>query len=344
MILSRVADHQYWMSRQIERAENLARLVRASEEILLDGSGAGRGGAEGYWSPVLAATALEETFRALYPDPGPRDAFRFLTLDGRHPDSILSCMRLARENARAVRDKVSDEMWSEVNALWMLVDSPEGEAMLARSPHAFHERIIASSTLFAGLTDATLARDEGWQFLQLGRFLERADKTSRFLDILSEQRGRGDTVLEALQWGAVLRACSAHAAYRRYHGADVRVDRVVDLLLFSPEFPRSVRHCVRRLDDTLHLISGTPTGRYSNACEKITGALLASLSFQGPAEVMSTGLHRYIDDLQRQLNAVGQAIFETYVLLPGEVDLRTPRGRADHGNWQRVQQESAQQQ
>jgi len=315
-----------------------------SEEMLLDDESLGRGSAQEYWTPVLAATAMEGAFRGLYPEPRQGDAARFLTLDLRNPDSILSCIKQARENARSVRDKISDEMWTELNALHMLVTSPEGAQLLARSPHSFYEKIIASSMLFDGITEATLTRDEGWNFLQLGRLLERADMTSRFLDIRS-QTPAGDSALESLQWGAVLRACSAHASYRRLHGGEISVERVVDLLLFSNEFPRSVRHCLRRADEVLHDISGTPTGRYSNPCEKITGALLARLSFAGPGEVMARGLHAYIDELQTQLNAAGQAVFEMYVLLPGEVNRHFPRNtRTDVlSDWQREQQQQQQQ-
>jgi uncharacterized alpha-E superfamily protein len=347
MMLSRVADHQYWMARQMERAENLARLVRVSEEMLLDDESLGRGSAAEYWNPVLAATAMEEAFRRLYPEPGQGDAARFLTLDLRNPDSILSCIRLARENARSVRDKISEEMWSEINALNLFVTSPEGLELLEKSPQAYFEKIIASSMLFDGITDATLPRDEGWNFLQLGRLLERADMTSRFLDIRSQTKeAAADSALETLQWGAILRACSAQAAYRRAHGGEIGAEGVIDLLLFSNEFPRSVRHCVRRADEVLHDISATPTGRYSNGCEKITGSLLARLSFAGPPEVLTRGLHAYIDDLQVQLNAAGQAVFEHYVLLPGEVSRHFPRGsRPDVlSDWQREQQQQQQQQ
>jgi len=172
MMLSRVADHQYWMARQMERAENLARLVRVSEEMLLDDESLGRGSAQEYWTPVLAATAMEGAFRSLYPEPRQGDVARFLTLDLRNPDSILSCIRQARENARSVRDKISDEMWSEINALNLFVTSTEGLQLLERFPQAYYEKIISSSMLFDGITDATLTRDEGWNFLQLGRLLE----------------------------------------------------------------------------------------------------------------------------------------------------------------------------
>jgi uncharacterized alpha-E superfamily protein len=345
MMLSRVADHQYWMSRQIERAENLARLVRISEEMLLDDETLGRGSAQEYWTPVLQATAMEESFRALYPNPQQGDAAKFLTIDLRNPDSIISSIRQARENARSVRDKISDEMWTEINDLNLFVTSPEGVDLLDISPQAFYEKVIASSMLFDGITGATLTRDEGWNFLQLGRLLERADMTSRFLDIRSQSIASDDAE-ESLQWGAVLRACGAHAGYRRVHGGEISVERVVDLLLFSNEFPRSVRHCLRRANEVLHDISGTPIGGYSNQCEKLVGALLARLSFSGPSEVMAKGLHNYIDELQQQLNAAGQAVFESFVLLPSEVSRHFPRhSRQDNlSDWQREQQQQQQQQ
>lgn len=317
-MLSRVADHLYWMSRYIERAENVARLMQVSVELLLDSVAFGSKKADEYWSPVLAATAMEGAFRLIYPNPKPGDISHFLTLDERNPDSILSCVREARENARTIRDQITDEMWSEINALYLLVSSSGGAEMLERTPQSFFEKIIHSSLLFDGITTATLSRSEGWNFIQLGRFLERADKTSRFLDIKSQSISETDHAVDSLQWGTILRACSASASYRRESGSEVTLQKILDLLLFGVEFPRSVRFCVRMVDEMLHAITGTPTGRYSNQCEKKTGALLAKLNFADPEDVLSYGLHQYIDELQIALNETGQAIFETYVLLPQE--------------------------
>lgn len=323
-MLSRVADHLYWMSRYIERAENIARLMQVSVELLLDSVAFGSQKSDEYWTPVLAATAMEGAFRLLHPEPKPGDISHFLTLDERNPDSILSCVREARENARTVRDQISDEMWAELNALYLLVSSPLGVDMLERSPQSFFEKIIHSSLQFNGITAATLSRSEGWNFIQLGRFLERADKTSRFLDIKTQSDADGDHAVDSLQWGTILRACSAYASYRRVYGSEVTLDNILDLLLFSVEFPRSVRFCVRMADEMLHAISQTPTGRYSNQCEKLTGALLAKLNFAAPADALSVGVHQYIDDLQVALNEAGQAIFETYVHIPQEYTKSLP--------------------
>lgn len=309
----------YWMSRYTERAENLARLMQVSVELLLDGTSAGNARASGsdtYWLPVLSATAMEGTFQLLYPSPKSGDVSHFLTLDEKNPDSILSCLREARENARTVRDQITDEMWAELNHIYLLVSSPAGADLLENSPQTFFEKIIESALRFEGITSATLARDEGWHFLQLGRFLERADKTSRFLDIKTQTAAPVESALESLQWGTILRACSAQTSYRRTHGTEFSLERVLEMLLFSTDFPRSVRFCVRAADEMLHYISGTPTGRYSNKCEKHAGSLLARLNFSGTSDVLKRGLHEYIDDLQVALNETGQAIFETYVFLP----------------------------
>ncbi len=318
-MLSRVADNLYWMSRYMERAENLARLMLVSTEMLLDSSALGRRARGEYWMPVLVATAMEGAFAELYPRPGASDVARFFALDARNPDSILSCVRQARENARTVRDQISDEMWTELNALHLFVGSGEGREMHERSPQAFYEKVIQSSLLFDGITMATLSRTEGWQFLQLGRYLERADKTSRFLDIRRQTVEELDA-LQQIQGSTILRACSAAAAFRRIYGTDFGDANILEFLLLSIEFPRSVRFCVRAVDDVLHQISGTPTGQYSNGAEKVTGALLAKLNFAGVQEVLDRGVHSYIDDLQTALNAAGQEIFEKYVLMPREAN------------------------
>jgi uncharacterized alpha-E superfamily protein len=342
-MLSRVADHLYWMSRYMERVENLARLVQVSMELLLDAAVTGNRSMESYWSPVLAATAMEESFATLYPNPQPGDIALFLTTDEQNPDSIYSCIKLARENARTVRDQISDEMWAELNELFLFIGSKSAQSLFHRSPQSFYEKIIQSALLFEGITAATLPRSEGWYFLQLGRFLERADKTSRFLDIKTHttQSESSNQALDSIQWSTILRSCSAFATFRRAFGAQVNIENVVELLLFSTEFPRSVRFCLRHADELLHQVSGVPTGQYSNSAEKITGSLLAKLNFSSSADVLQQGLHDFVDELQATLNSVGQSVFENYVLLPREVNrlvVRHPSAEAAAFQQQQQQQ------
>lgn len=343
-MLSRVADSLYWMSRYMERAENLARLMQASHELLLDGDTAGRA-ASSYWSPVLAATAMECAFSARQSDGGSVDVNTFMTLDRGNPDSILMCLLHARENARMVRDQISDEMWSELNELFLFMQSGETEMLFQRSPQTVYDRIIRGSLLFHGITSATLTRTEGWHFILLGKYLERAEKMTRFLDIRSASAAADNPSPESVQWATILRSASAFSAYRTSYGGEVTATGVVDLLLFSTRFPRSVRFCIREVDNTLHAISGTPPGTYSNEAERIAGRLLATLNFDSAIDVVARGTHAFIDELQSIMNNIGQAIFETYVLLPHDVNRITfAPAAAGRQVFLRSQQEQQQQQ
>jgi uncharacterized alpha-E superfamily protein len=305
----------------VERAENLARLVQVTMELLLDAASTGTGTMENHWSPLLVATAMEGLFAELYTNPQPSDVWRFITTDPRNPDSVSACIRLARENARTVSDQISEEMWAELNELYHFAGSKGAPEEFECSPQAFFEKIIQSCRLFDGITSATLPRNEGWYFMELGRYLERADKISRFVDINSHSpQLENNHALDSIRWSTILRSCSAFATCRRQFGGEVTLENVLELLLFSTDFPRSVRFCLRRVDETLHKISYTPTGQYSNPAEKLTGSLLAKLNFTSVPDVLAQGLHDYIDDLQLNLNSAGQAIFETYVLLPQEVN------------------------
>ncbi len=317
-MLSRVADSLYWMSRYIERAGNIARLVEVNMEVLLDLSLEQQGSRESYWYPLLDATALTEKYQALEDESKRPEVPEFLTLSLENPDSIRSCIAQARENARMVRDQISDEMWLELNSLHLFLSSPAAAALWHRDPEDFCTQIIRFSLLFQGITDATIPHDEGWQFIRTGRFLERADKTTRILDIPHRlQSGRGP-----LPWATVLSSCSARAAYRQLYGGEVTERLATNLLIFSDVFPRSVRFCLRMVDEALHAISGTPRGQYSIEAERLTGSALASLDFAGPDEVEMMGLPAYADQLQTKFNDIGQQVFATYVLLPSEVALQ----------------------
>lgn len=344
-MLSRVADNLYWMARFMERAENLARLLQASNELLLDGETTGSRSLNDYWDPVLVATAMEEEFARIYPQGTVADVGYFMTLHEDNPYAITMCLRQARENARTVRDQISDEMWTELNDLYLFITSVKALTEFQNAPQTVYDRIIAGSLLFHGITDATLARTEGWHFIQLGKHLERADKTSRFLDIRVHSAQTGNA-LDSFQWTSILRSASAIGTYRAEVGGDPSAEGVIDLLMFSTHFPRSVRYCVRRIETHLHAVSGTPTGSYSNSAERIAGRLLAQLNFGSSAEVIERGLQDYTDDLQQVLNTLGQHIFETYVLLPQDQLSVTfiPSADTEKRRWIELQQQQQQQQ
>ena len=332
-MLSRVAESLYWLSRYIERAENLARLVDVNRQHLLDSHRQGHMSASDAWRPVLLATCADSAYDTICKDTDtPPDVGRFITLENRYPDSIRQCIAAARENARMVRDQISEEMWLELNGIHLLLQSSEADELWMSDAQEFYQKIIDFSLLFQGLTDATILHDEGWQFVQLGKFLERADKTSRILDILTFWNEA-----DRYQCSTVLSSCSASSAFRAEFRGETTLANVAAFLLFSQAFPRSVRSCLRHVDHALHAISGVPTGTFSNEAERLTGSLLARINFSGIDEVFNKDLHAYIDELQGHLNEIGQRLRETYVLLPASLRNVT-RGDNGQSPWPYQQQ------
>jgi uncharacterized alpha-E superfamily protein len=329
-MLSRVANSLYWLSRHLERAENLARLVDVNLHDSLELSGIDSRRDAELWGPLITATSLEEAhLLACRENPKNKDFSWFITFSQEHQDSILRCIAQARENARMVRDQISEDMWLELNSFHLFIKSDAAIVLWENQPEAFYRRTIKSCMLFAGLINATILRDEGWLFIQAGKFLERADKTTRILDMVAYQGDPGQPKL-----ATALRSCSGFSAFRKEHRGEISLGDVVNFLLFSESFPRSVRFCLRELDQQLHTISGAPLGTYANEGERLAGNLVAKLNFSSVENVWSEGLHHYLDELQRGLNEIGQQIFETYVLLPLEV-----RNMVVQNSWQQQQQQ-----
>jgi len=321
-MLSRVANSLYWMSRYIERAENIARLVDVNLQLLLDFRSLDDHALDAHWIPIVQSSGDEELFRKLHPRATGLTVTEFLVFAADNPNSIVSSIGQARENARMVRDQVTAELWEELNRLYLFLNSPRARALWRENPSDFFLTIRNGSLLLQGLTDATVVRNEGWFFIQCGRYLERADKTSRILDVRhASLPARGaptgtPSQADALGWAAVLRSCSAWDAYKALHGAEVQPAMVAEFLLLSDEFPRSVRFCVRHLNDALRCISGVAAGRFSNDAEKLAGRLLAEFQFSTADDIFDIGLHTYIDVAQAKLNAIGDALFQAYIFQP----------------------------
>ncbi|MEX0329808.1 MAG: alpha-E domain-containing protein [Puniceicoccaceae bacterium] len=331
-MLSRVANSLYWLGRYLERAENLARLVEVNRYDALDTVGAASINSDQIWQPLLYATCSEDAYRTISESsPDAPDVASFITFSREHPDSIRQCIASARENARMVRDQISEDMWLELNSFHLFIQSREAEQLWDSQPDAFFRRTIRSCLLFSGLINATILHDEGWHFIQTGKFLERADKTTRILDMLAYHADP-----EPARLASALRSCSGLSAFREEGRGDISLDTVTAFLLFSQSFPRSVRFCLRTLDEQLHNISGTPGGAFSNEAERLAGSLLAQLNFSSMDNVWQQGLNDYIDGLQQQFNHIGQRIFETYVLLPAEI---RSVNRDNAPVWQQQQQQ-----
>jgi uncharacterized alpha-E superfamily protein len=315
-MLSRVANSLYWMSRYLERAENVARIVDVNLQLQLDMRNVDAAKLTQLWLPIIQSTGDEEQFFELHKKPTDKAATEFLVFQINNPNSIVSSICQARENARMVRDQITVEIWEELNRLYWFVKTPQAREVWKESTTDFFQQIKAASLHLIGLTYSTLIRNEGWWFAQCGKFLERADKTSRVLDVHSQSlppKGAGVTQTEAFEWSAVLRSCSAADAYKSIRGADVNPRLVVEFLLLNEDFPRSARFCVDELNHALRRISGVADGRFCNDAEKLAGRLVAELQFSTVDEVFDFGLHQYLDVFQTKLNTIGLACFDAYI-------------------------------
>jgi len=317
-MLSRVANCLYWMSRYIERAENIARLVDVNLQLLLDLRDLNDARLAEHWVPIVQSTGEEEAFFKLHQKATGQTVTEFLVFQVENPNSIVSSIVQARENARMVRDQITVEFWEEVNRLYLFIRSPEARKAWRQSPSEFFQQIKASSLYLLGIGYATILHNEGWWFSQVGQFIERADKTSRILDVRYQslpERGvpKAISQSEAFGWQSVLRSCSAWDAYKTLHGADVHPRLVAEFLLLNEDFPRSARFCVSELNASLRHISGVRNGRFCNDAEKLAGRLEAELHFSTVDEIFEQGLHTYLDQFQAKLNAVGSALFDAYI-------------------------------
>jgi uncharacterized alpha-E superfamily protein len=276
-MLSRVANSIYWLSRYTERAENVARFIDVNLQMILD---LPSGSAE-QWEPLVIITGDDAAFAERFGGATRENVIRFLTFDASNPNSIISCLRAARENARTIREAISPEMWEQINTYYLMVNAAVSDQRMMASPYSFFSEVKKASHLFDGITEATMLHDEGWHFYRVGRLLERADKTSRLLDvkyfILLPSAAEVGTSLDDIQWAAVLRSASALEVYRKRHG-HIAPDKIIDFLVLDREFPRSIHYCLTAANDSLHAISGTPVGMYRNPAEQHLGRLRASVN------------------------------------------------------------------
>lgn len=304
-MLSRVADAFYWMSRYLERAEHSARVVDVYLGLTLDSDS-------------------DEAGQALLASIGVTAAVG--RLDPRCRDTVARSIVAARENARQIREQISSEMWEQLNRLYLLVREAEREQIWADEPGAVVRAVVEGAHLFHGITDATLSHDEGWHYIQIGRFIERAATTAamleaRFSDTSPDRRR--DIMVDYAEWVALLRACAAFEAYCRYYTANLRPERIAEFLLLNAEFPRSVRFVVDRVEDSLRAIART-LGRPSNGRpERFAGRLRAALNYGQIDEIMADNPLRYLESIRKQCDQVHAALYQTYIAYSIETAIAT---------------------
>ena len=316
-LLSRVADSVYWIARYIERAENVARFIGVNLNLQLDLPLA----PAQQWQPLIDTSGDAALFKDRFGSATQAKVIEYLAYDLDNPNSIASCLRFARENARSVRETISSEMWAQVNGMYLQIQTqrslPEPERML----DVFRE-IRMGCHLFQGVTDATMTHNEAWHFMRMGRKLERADKTSRLLDVkyfmLLPSVADVGTPYDDIHWSAVLKSVSGFEMYRKKYGRITPAD-VVEFLVMDPEFPRAVRFCIKSASDSLHAITRTPTGAFRYRSEQLMGLLRAELDFASVESVIRSGLHEYLDGLQMKMNEIDQCLASDFAVPGGDM-------------------------
>ena len=310
-MLSRVAESMYWMSRYIERAENVARFIDVNLNLMLD---LPVGDAQ-QWQPLVEITGDTQEFFKRYGTASQHNVIQFLTFDPENVNSIVSCLRAARENARSVREIISSEMWEQLNESYLMVNDAARHGGSFTDPQELFASVKMASHTFAGVTDATMTHGEGWHFCQLGRMLERADKTSRIVDVkyflLLPTVDDVGTTVDDMQWAAVLRSASAFEMYHKRHGR-ISPTAIVEFLLLDREFPRAIHFCLMAARQSVHAISGTPAGMFRNSVEQLLGGICSELAYAQMDDIILSGLHEYLDLLQVRMNQVGTGIHETF--------------------------------
>ncbi len=309
-MLSRVADSMFWLSRYIERAENIARFLDVNLHLTLDLGEC----IDQQWSPLVATTGDHEVFAERYGQATRDSAWQFLTFDQDNSNSIVSCLYSARENARTIRGSLPSEVWEELNKFYLFV---RGAAVAETAERAgeFLSEVKRFSQLLVGIMESLMSRDEAWHFARMGRSIERADKTSRILDvkyfILLPTSNEVGTPLDVIQWSALLKSASALEMYRRVRGR-ISPENVVGFLMLDHDFPRSVKYCLHRVEESLRAITGSPAGTYRSLAERRVGRLRAEFEFTQPADIIQIGLHEFIDSFQTKLNDLDAAVFEAF--------------------------------
>lgn len=311
MMLSRVAESIFWMARYVERAENIARFVGVTHDLMLDAPLS----PAHPWEPLVYVTGDEPWFFENYEAATPESVIDFLAVNPNYPSSIFRSLRAARENARSVRETIASEMWEQINSMYHWYSAQIIQKRHLRETTDFFSELMQQCVLFQGITDTTMTRDLGWQFANLGRQLERADKISRLLDVkyytLLPSPAHVNSPTDDLQWSSLLQSVSGFEMYRKRHH-EISVHNVVDFLVLDRQFPRAIQYCLIEANQSLHAITGCPMGAFQNPAEQALGRVCANLSYIEAPTIVERGLHEFVDDLQRELNLVGNAVGEAF--------------------------------
>ncbi|NJD25718.1 MAG: alpha-E domain-containing protein [Betaproteobacteria bacterium] len=309
-MLSRTADHLFWMSRYIERAENLARLLDVTWQMSLVPQS--EEAANRSWNAILVLNDLEESFAAKYPAVNGENVLKFMVSDPGNFSSIISCLRQARENAHAVRGTVTSEMWETLNATWIEARAMSFESILAGGIGEFFEWVKMRSSLSRGTTLGTLLQDEAYHFIRIGTLLERADNTARILDIKYHDRGSHgeEGATDFYRWGALLRSVSGFEVYRKVYRDVITPERVAELLILRSDMPRSLHFCMNGVVKNLDLVAN----RQSGETQRRAGLMHAQLHYGRIEDILAHGLHEWLTDFMDRIYDLGDGISRDFLV------------------------------
>ena len=313
-MLSRTADHLFWMSRYMERAENLARMLDVAYRVSLMPQSALE--AEQNWVALLRIMSLEEQYRERYGEVLATEVIRFMVFDKENASSIRNCLRAARENAHAVRGTLTAELWETTNATWLKMRALTPPVMEEHGIGEFFEWVKYRSHLSRGVTIGTMLQDESWRFIRLGTFLERGDNTARILDVkyqvlVSEDDGGA---ADYYRWSALLHSVSAFEVYRRVYRDLIAPVKVAELLILNPNMPRALARCMREVFVNLEVLANERSGE----TQRRAGELDAFLRFGRIDNLMEQGLHPFLDQFMNRIYDLGNRIADDFLIPVGE--------------------------
>ncbi len=314
-MLSRTADHLFWMSRYVERAENLARLLDVTWQMSMVPQSLEA--ANQNWNAVIVLNSLEEAYARKYSEVNADNVLRFMVSDPDNHASLFSCLRMGRENAHAVRGTITAEMWETLNATWLELRGQSYEQLTANGPGDFFEWVKTKSSLIRGVTLGTMLQDEAYNFIRLGTLLERADNTARILDVkyhvLKPQED--DSSTDFYQWGALLRSVSAFEVYRKTYRSSFSSERVAELLILHPDMPRSLLFCLKGVLKNLELLANSQ----SRETQRLAGQLHSEIRYARIDDILRLGLHEYLSNFMDRIYDLGNRISCDFLVSQQEI-------------------------
>ncbi len=315
-MLSRTADHLFWMARYTERAENTARMLDVNYQTSLLPQSAAV--AQAGWEGIVSISELDESYKTWASSVNAKDVMHFMVKNEANTSSIVSCISQARENARAVRGTLTTEVWETINQTWLELKRMLAQGEFERDPGKFFEWVKYRSHLSRGVTVGTMLMDEALHFIRLGTFLERSDNTARLLDVKfhalqSDFYGAAnekDQELDFYHWSAILRSVSAFEIYRKVYRNVITPERVAELLMLRADMPRSLHACLNAVVENLNLVANAQ----SKDTQRTAGKLKADLQFGHIDEILATGLHAYLTQFLDRINTLGAKISRDFLV------------------------------